>query len=134
METRPGWCPFGAWFVYLLCHLATLLSTISTVVNVLAVRAQTTSTQAQLLPMYGEACERMRGVCGGKRSRESPDPTVFGAKRAKLDNLRENFSGPLGWTHDLTQDGDVEANPGPAGHNRAGLGTYLTWITGDPPD
>eukprot|EP00971_Amphidinium_carterae_P325260 6455433-Amphidinium_carterae.1 len=134
-KASPGWSPFGSWCLSMLCHLATLLSIFSTVANVLLFefRAQLLSARARMLPLHGESCERAEDERSGKRSREFLDPTVFGTKRAKLDSSCEKSSGPQ-WTHDLTRDGDIEANPGPAGLHSADLDAYLTWITGAPPD
>eukprot|EP00971_Amphidinium_carterae_P174320 3455568-Amphidinium_carterae.2 len=58
---------------------------------------------------------------------ESVEHVAPPTKRLRLmaSSDRQLF-GLCGWLHDLTQDGDVEANPGP---QQTQLSDYLAWAT-----
>eukprot|EP00971_Amphidinium_carterae_P220296 4373254-Amphidinium_carterae.1 len=62
-----------------------------------------------------------------KRMGDSVDHFAPPTKRLRLlASPDRQLFGLCGWFHDLTQDGDVEANPGP---RQAQLSDYLAWAT-----
>eukprot|EP00971_Amphidinium_carterae_P117681 2331247-Amphidinium_carterae.1 len=128
------------WMMWTWSSLWPLMWMASSCINVMVICTYVVSVLNSVLPSSGGLAMERGELWNNKRSSESCDPAAPMCKRIKLGHAEsDDRCAPQGWVHDLTQDGDVEPNPGPPRLNahfnqRATLEDYLAWVTGGLPD